>query len=151
VLAPHPEGWGAVPSRFSCLRNTEAGDDRLEDALMKRRRGAGLASLWPMTDHPHTIDRWDDTTGETLSSRLPPSATTSSRTASSQWASVWGWSGMALPMGAMLARRRAEPRIGALWDMEAASRINEKPRRSGAKSPWGFARNARKANPADQR
>ena len=46
---------------------------------MKRRRGAGLASLWPMADHPHTIDRWDDTTGETLSSRLPPSATTSSR------------------------------------------------------------------------
>ena len=26
-----------------------------------------------MADHPHTIDRWDDATGENLISRLPPS------------------------------------------------------------------------------
>ena len=33
-----------------------------------------------MPDHPHTIDRWDDATGEDLLvSRLPPSATTSWR------------------------------------------------------------------------
>ena len=36
-------------------------------------------SLPAMPDYPHTIDRWDDATGETRSSRLPPSATTSSR------------------------------------------------------------------------
>jgi hypothetical protein len=33
----------------------------------------------PMADHPHTIDRWDEATGENLIERIPASATTWSR------------------------------------------------------------------------
>ena len=32
-----------------------------------------------MPDHPHTIDRWDDATGEDLIEQIGPPATTPSR------------------------------------------------------------------------
>ena len=70
---------------------------------MKRRRGAGLVretvanrlsrqpgfALMAMADHPHTIDRWDDATGEKSGPKFISPASRLLRPARQVW-----WSGL---------------------------------------------------------